>query len=596
MSSPLASISRERTRSEIEALDEVRLRLGTDTLPLGTDDGGRKPVELDWQDIGKLSLEYPAGRLDPGRLTLVIDYDLHLTGIPLRFYSPEPGRLTVEEQWLRQLAGQRFVGDSSLVLTYKQQPVRGRVLPFRFRVDAIVEQQWDWIKRELQRENELVLDFYGLAREQVAWQHEARGDLPSENERFALLSWLYGKLQPLLRQLAARPTENLSVRERLAPIARVRQIHYPGFASMPSERLDWQHRAYGNQIVPATVPVRQISIDYDTAENRYLRAFLRRLLREARDLYHALTQEYQRLAAERQELRAEWGEMTDFQLLRTRSACALLLEIRDTLVGYLTSGFLADVSDDGAAPASHVLRLHPLYRQVWSLAHEMERGLVISQSLIPVQGLMLRTRSINSLYEIWVVLVILRNLEALGFVPVAENGKGLAKAGFNKALRPGAALELRHPAQGIRLIARYSYSYPMLAQSGSFVGVAPAMVNGQSEMKNQPDLALEFYLPGEQIPRMVTIDATYSQNPVILSRKGIYASTIRSREWLGQRPDEWDYPVEEAWAAFPATHITPEKEVRRMHTGEFGLIPGDQAEGRVLTWMQGMLRRLNLLP
>ncbi len=593
MNSPLASISRDRTRSEIEALDEVRLRLGSDILPLRTDEAAREQIELDWQDIGKLNLEYPAGRLDAGRLSLVIDYDVHLTGIPLRFYSPEPGRLVVEDQWLRQLAGQRFVGESSLVLTYKQQPVGGRVLPFRFRVDAIIVQQWDWIRRELQQENEMVLDFYGLAREHVAWQSESTSDLPSDNERFALLSWLFGKLQPLLRLLSVRPTENLAAMERLEPIAQARQIYYPGFARVPSERLEWRHRAYSNQIVPATVPVRQIIINCDTVENRYLRAFLRRLLREARDLYNALTLEYQRLSAERQELRAEWGEMTDFQLLRTRSACRLLLDIRDTLVGYLTDGFLAEVGDSEVVATSHVMRLHPLYRQVWSLAHELERGLVISQSLIPVQGLSLRTRSINSLYEIWVVLVILRNLEALGFEPVAENGKGLAKAGFNRALRPGAALELRHP-QGVRLVARYSYSYPALAQSGNLVGVAPAMINGQSEMKNQPDLALEFYLPGEQIPRMVTVDATYSQNPVILSRKGIYASTIRSREWLGQRPEEWDYPVEEAWAAYPATHITPEKEVRRMHTGEFGLIPGDQAEARVFTWLQGILRRLNL--
>lgn len=590
----MASSSRWGSQ-EAAALRRVTLWAGDRPLPLGEERG--TPVPLSRGDLYSLNLRYPAGELEPGELSLLVDFDPALGGVAVPFYTREPGLRQAEQEPMHQLAGQRFVGDSTVALCYRGEAVAFALAAVRFEPDAVTLRHYDFMRRALEQENGLVLDFYGLTRIWAEWNAESSGEeAPANLQLFELVRWAAGRMLPVLRRISQQPLRDLEqVEERAAVGQAGGRLNAAAFRRAATDGTVWAPVSLpGVHSLPERVTVLRQRETFATPENAFLREFARDLATHARQLQGLARAEAARLNRLVDERYGTWKEQTRQQLARLQRGLELMRGLEAQLNGLLEEPFLRHGAPAGTGAPSHRLVGQPLYRQVWRTAQQFRWGLRLGEQLAPVEALPLRTRSINALYEYWLAAVIHRTLvDSLGFEPVRRNGRllELDRAMLNAVVAEGSAVEFALPG-GVTCTLAYGKRYPMLRYDDeALVGADPAVIGGRIQKKDAPDLVLEFSRPGEPVPVIVTIDATFTSNPELLEKKSYYLETIRSRAFPGQPEWQWGYPVAEAWAVYPGTHRTPVRP-RGFNGGEFGLLPEPGAEGDLAEWLRGIVSRV----
>jgi len=588
--------SRRWTPHEEAALRSVTVWAGGRPLPLGSSPEG--PVALTRQDWYGLEIRYPHGDLDGSGLDLLIDWDPVLGGFPLRFYTAAPGVREPEREGLVQLVGQRFIGECSLVLSYRDAPVPFMSGAVYLDAEDEVKEQCRHMREILQQENALVLDFYGVSHLWAAWNEGRPDDAPANLELFEMLRWAHRKVGPILRRIEADPIRDLVRVDERRPIHRAGPLRASSLRRAAADGTPWRplDPAYpAGAAVPAYVGAPVCRESFANPENAFVREFVLELSGHASRLTGLLGHEAQHLRDLRDERLGAWRQQTANQLDRAQRAQALARAMEQSLWAWLDEPHLAEAGAMSAARLrSHRMTGHPAYRQLWQVAHQFRWGLRLADQVVQVERLPMRTRSINQLYELWLAAAVHRAMvHHLGFTPLARNGRLLRvdSRAFNATLTDGTTVELSLGDRG-RCRLCYGKRYPNLRNSpDALVGMVPAHVEGQWRSKDTPDLALEFYLPGEAAPRIVTIDATYSMSTETLHKKSFYRDTIRSRVDPTEQESRWDYPVAEAWAAYPGTESTQPR--RRFFTGgELGLAPGPGAEEALARWLQELLDRV----
>ncbi|MGQ9558823.1 MAG: DUF2357 domain-containing protein [Desulfurispora sp.] len=573
----------------VAALQEVQVYL------LGRQVTGvhlEQPPELEAADLSTLIIHYPEGDLDPGQLYLLLDYEPGLGGYPLRFFRAASGVLRPESEQVQQYAGQKFLGESQLALVYGGEVLEEKIITVRYLVSQFTSQQVQFMRSELMEQNISLLDYYGMARD----LQELMRQLPpgAAAARFEVLRRVVGEFLPLFRRIERDP------QRALQRVAVPRPLHSAGQVSL--QMLDraaqhcgqwqWVEGPAGRSLLPARLPVEQNVVSYNTPDNRFLLQLVRQMRREAVLLRQQLAAEAVYQARRAAELRGGYREWVLEKAARARRGVQYLAGVENTLDGLVQNSFLRHLPGLTLHQNREVQTLHPLYRQARRLARRLRSGLRLADQLLAVDeaALPVRTRSINTLYEYWVAMGVVRALVELGFEPLSKNGARLAgdERSFNYNLKENGVVELK--AREGRLLVWYARRYPRLDYApAALLGAYPYRIAGVWQCKDCPDVAMEYYPPGALTPEIITLDATFSHDPRKLQEKQYYTDTIRSRSSPHQPEEEWEFPVREAWAVYPDDYYPPARRSRTTG-GELGLVPGPGAAERLRRWLAERLK------
>ncbi|MFZ5590915.1 MAG: DUF2357 domain-containing protein [Bacillota bacterium] len=552
-----------------------------------------QPPEIEAADLSTLMIVYPEGELDPGQLHMLLDYDPGLGGYPLRFFRAAPGVLRPESEQVQQYAGQKFLGESQLALAYGGELLEEKIFTVRFLVSQFTVQQINFMRAELAAQNISLLDFYGMGRDlQELVRHLPPGAAAA---RFEVLRRVVGEFLPLFRRIERDPQRAL---QRIAvhkPLHRAGcvSLHMLDQAARRTGQWQWLEGPAGRALLPALLPGEENVVSYDTPDNRFLLQLVGQMRREATLLKKQLATEIAHQTRRAAELKGGFREWVLEQAARARRGVQYLAGVENTMDGLVQSSFLRYLPALTLRQSRDAQTLHPLYRQARRLARRLKSGLRLADQVIAVDeaALPVRTRSINTLYEYWVAMSVVRALVELGFVPLAKNGAQLAgdEDSFNYNLKENGVVELQAKGGG-RLLVWYARRYPRLDYApAALLGAYPYRIAGIWQCKDCPDVAIEYYPPGVPTPEIITLDATFSHDPRKLQEKQYYTDTIRSRTSPHQPEEEWDFPVREAWAVYPDDYYPPARRSRTTG-GELGLVPGPGAAERLRRWLAERLQ------
>ena len=180
----------------------------------------------------------------------------------------------------------------------------------------------------------------------------------------------------------------------------------------------------------------------------------------------------------------------------------------------------------------------------------------------------------NVLYERWCLVRVVDALRKLGFKDAGTPEMRGALL-YNRPIANRVYQTFTHPAlPGERLEVWFARRYPIPQAAGYMFGLEtrtqnhrttyPHVSNGipLARAKRTPDITLEFYPDGEQVPRIVTLDPTLSLDSDVHAEKYEYRESIRS--FVAVDPDDRQSLriVKAAWAICPgepnpAAYLSP---------------------------------------
>lgn len=540
------------------------------------------------------------GKYDLSQISVMVGADESLPGFEVRLWeNTEEQILVSREEATYQLAGQRLLGRCAVDVCYYGKPVFGYTSVVWFVPSPEVQEKVLFMREMFEQANSTILDIFGLARETFSFTQDVRGIVEGTRlEKFLLLNHFYLGAMPFFR-LRAEQLDSVLVRTgtdamisvgKAYPLT-VEKLHeayrkgerlrnIQGVPSLGSSPVGW---------LPARVPSQAPALNFDTVPNRAALLVLKEMLSETEEVEELIKLELSRL----EEQKVYFGGLAlflDYKKERLQYALGRCLRIaaeiqeRIHLLQHLgvKPGRLRDNPKLWQSFAYRALfKAYNIYRhQKLVLPHVVLTG---------GEGYSLQTRSINSLYEIWVTYLILKLLvERLGFTKV-ETMEGTGKFPENYILKSGETVELRSP-RGERVLFHYDRQYPPLENvfCTEQVGYVPRRIPGEMHWihKNNPDISIEFYSSFESEPRIVVFDATFSNNPKIHLNKTYYQDTIWYRETLDSPKEEWIPPV----VAAVAVHPFPAEDGLPSYT-EFPLVPEPGAEDAAYKWLSRFFRR-----
>lgn len=219
----------------------------------------------------------------------------------------------------------------------------------------------------------------------------------------------------------------------------------------------------------------------------------------------------------------------------------------------------------------------------------------------------------NKIYERWCTLRVIQALFDLGFHRSKSSGVDPSVCSLARAESDagGKGLDLEHPRlRGylrVRLEPRYCFgSDAEKEEGGAAFGAEDRYRQGRSSVnarKSNPDVALEHWTPGAEVPRIVTLDPTTSRVSKHLAEKYIYYDTLRSFVTCGVEGESarivaasWAlYPGEEGGRPYEQEMPEADHAEVKWRWGRYALNARDASLSGLAPWLEGLLTGVGFL-
>lgn len=545
-------------------------------------------------------------KYDPSQISISVGADESLPGFEVRLWeNTEEELLFSREEATYQLAGQRLLGRCAIDICYHGKPIFGYTSVVWFVPSQEVQEKVLFIREMLEQASSRILDIFGLSQESFSFTQDVEGIMDEAHlEKFLLLNRFYLEAMPFFR-LKTEQLDSVLVRTGTEAMVSVSKAH-----PLTLEKL---HEAYrkGERLrnvqaistgrkgtspvnwLPARVPSFTPTLNFDTSLNRAALLVLKEMLAETQKVEDLIGMELFQL----EEQKVYYGGLAlflDYKKQRLKYALGRCLRIANDIQERIRLLENLGVKLGGVRESPRLWQSFT-YRALFKAYNIFRHQKLVLPHVVLTGGVeySLQTRSINSLYEIWVTHLILKLLvERLGFSKV-ERKLETEKFPENYILKSGETVELRSP-RGERVLFHYDRQYPPLENvfCTERVGYVARRISGEMHriQKNNPDISIEFYSSFESEPRIVIFDATFSNNPKVHQNKNYYQDTIWYRESIDSPKEEWIPPV----IAAVAVHPFPPDDGLPSYT-EFPLVPQEGVEEAAYNWLYRFFRRFRLV-
>lgn len=390
--------------------------------------------------------------------------------------------------WLSTQRTRHFVGDCPIRMCVGSLELRAllRRLPSRIELD-----DYEYMLRTLWSRLGPAAVEDPLGRVQI-WARLAPEIPAAEEERARVLLSLFARSASSLRAIGASPRRSLREEDEWVPLREVQKVR----GRIDGRRLrPWDPPRPADRPPRGSVLVRRRTDDVDSPENRYVVAVVRQLAGM---------------------LRAALQESPSSQ-----TAVEITAALNDLALWFGHSDW-QEIPPGPVPHHSFVLRDDPEYGVVATLAvhlNSLPGVLARFPPDDPHRLFPLSPYSLNALYERWVQLSVFDWIvDRLGGPP--------------RDFEPEGTWQWRLPAGHV--VLRIDVPYPRRADAG-IVAID----------KNRPDVAVEIWRSDHV--EVLTLDATYSQDPLLHDEKLSYARNLRN---VGLRhPVTNDPPLVVRWAA-----------------------------------------------
>ncbi len=391
---------------------------------------------------------------------------------------------------------------------------------------------------------ELEAVYVGLAQDVVSRTTHRRAESRPEaailrpERELERLSLLEKEFAGALARIGAQPSTALVRvvrRERWRPGDHVRPSRVGEIARDPEAAFRG-----GRLASLGRAPVARSRLTTDIAEHRHIRAALGRISRRAR----SIAEHCSRSAALLEKDEARWGgerrleptvfeqrylpRIREFRRLADRAA-----EIRAGLATLVSShAFVRMASPPRSRPEPTPTFLNRAgYREAYRALSETAR---LSGALVAGDEIVLRYRSLSSLYEFWCFVAVVRLLTGILGRPEGEASFELVDEVFRPELAPGQSF--RFASDGARVEVTYEPDFPPLGRRSS-ARFRAALASAPL----RPDVTVTYEAEG-RLPLILVLDAKSGGR---FSREWLF--TVRDYRSLVHDPETGHQPVRQVF-------------------------------------------------
>ena len=546
--------------------------------------------------------------LDLDQFALIVGEEKEFPGFTLQFVRTKDNILFLSEEDKKQLTGQKVFGLISLQVQYKSRPFVGYWTQVYFEPSDKVRQQVDYMRESLQSANVAVLDFYGLSKDNfnIDLDDEQYG-YEMELESYLLLNQFYRRAYYYFNSgIESVDCELTNIYEKISvPIHKAHPIttdmiysahrNKEKFCSYQREPEADNKMDRTSLLLPQRVHLKRQMNNYNTPINRYTLYILSTMLKESDRISKYIEEEISNYDDLKNSTYGGYAIQLDYKMQRLKVAWHSCKTIYSHIIEHIE--LLKQLGVDSRKPNKTVKgSIKPAYAALFRAFQRYRISTALVPKIINVdeKSFPLQTYSISRLYEIWVVHVISKvMIENLGFTMAFDDIQSeYSVSSPSGILKSGKTLVMTSP-KGSRVYFHYDKKYPSLHNpfSQDLLGFVSMSLGGREPIsKNNPDISIEFYDGFNSAPKIIVLDATYSNNPIIHEQKTYYEDTILYRNNIDAPKQEWEQPVRIAIAVhpFPKQDGLPRKR-------EIALVPGPESYNQAEESIRNILRRENLI-
>ncbi|MEF3306255.1 restriction endonuclease-like protein [Paenibacillus sp. GYB003] len=354
----------------------------------------------------------------------------------------------------------------------------------------------------------------------------------SLTEFFTILQHVFGQLVQAIERIKQSPHAKLQVENRVVDAARVRKAGKENIAFLAKRpHLLAENSQYGwipvggQKLAPSHVLETKRHIDYDTAENRFVRWVLLRIQQKLKDLKLRLAQK---------------GRAEDPELTHKMNLMQMQLQ------RMLKSDFLA-VGDMRHMSISLVLQMAAGYREVYRYYLMLMKGLSIQSDLFRMS-----MKDLALLYEYWCFLKIHHLL---------SKNYELVKQDIIRVNRSGLFVTLDRSQQ-----AKMVYRNPKNGETFTLYYNALPKGDKTPTLSQRPDNVLTLKKNNASVEYKYIFDAKYRLNPA-------YEGTSYHRDYKTPGPEEDDINTMHRYRDAIVYMNEKDKEFERSMFGAYVLFP-----------------------
>jgi hypothetical protein len=584
--------------------ESVQLRLGARLLAWG----GEHEVILGWPM--DLTLNWNPARL-PYNSALGLTFQLppdpedpmpasrDHEAWSLRMQLVAPGKLAASQEW-HQFAVQRYTGETLLMLTQYGQPIKEAHCLLRFTLSEEDQNRYDYMIEALGAENLYVVHAEGgvVGRVSSAFGLSPTGRLET---RWAALQKAHEQLASSLPPILASPHAALQHAQKIVEWSEHMPLHALRGAT-PASGTSWMaafvDTAGAATHLPRRFALRTVEERPDTPANRYVRNTIDLIISEARNVEKDAAERTGKALARLEDiLHPRWRQWLEGSITHYERIAEAAKHIRKhSAQAWLSSGVMKDMPSAIPRTTDLVWRDNAYYRRIRTIRDNLERELKAADNAIYTNDKVTPAASINSIYELWLAMILLKTLNTTLRCDLLKWG---GRAVFAKPTRSptylpnrGSCVELRAPS-GQRLVLRFDMEYAskwLDSEIDSQKGAIPYGVDRRlwPNAKGRPDLALEVWNdePDSRVPQIAIFDATWSSRLDTRLVKFLYRESIRdfTRHGISGKPAR---PVVAAWVVYPGPIAEADHE-DDYSMGQLPLDPGPNAEATLAEYLKHM--------
>ena len=516
--------------------------------------------------------------VDSNEISISVGDDIGTKGFEIHIgKKTEANKFSIAKEYVSQICGLRLVGKCALTLLQSGKPLLGYSTMVRFLPHEQIQQYLKSMRADFANYNQAVLDMYGLSSEDFCIT--ANDDMEDESVvPFVMLMQMYKaskrffsiRFEELHSQIVVSTEAQWTTIQEVRGINanHLSQAYRAGEAFLPFS-------CGSVNALPLRVPDKRNCISYDTMANRYITGVLKELIWIVEAVRHDVRTELDDIRDV--EVRSNDGyiQYVAFKKNRLIDALNFCEDFLAEIYQKLDLLYGAGVSQYKTVNMVNQYQIPSTYRLLIR-AHEMlkrKMKLVSNGVSLRTFDCSMQTRSVNHLYELWVVQLILRILvEHLGY----ENEIGLnERTKLTHHLLKYKTVELTTKDLSRPTIKiYYNRVFPLFTNPFCIdeIGVLPRQLQGAVGVvsKNNPDICLEFYQKGTTVPRMLIFDPTFSNNTQKHIEKSYYKQLIWYRPSPNAERSTWrrivlsavavhpfknydDLPIDDEWALTPGS-------------------------------------------